>query len=428
MAEDDGGRRGHPSAEDLQAFTAGTLDEGERAVCFAHLRDCPPCLARLAALTGGGRAPAGEAPGLLRRAHLFALARGEADYGRLLEEAENGFEALPPEDLPAYVELCLELSDERRDADVEEAEDFAYFAVEAAEAIPEEVLGAAQTADLLSRAWTEIANFRRVANNQIGAANALQLSKHYLEDGTGAGLLLARHLDVAGSFLRAERRFEEAIGALEDAHALYLEHGERHRAGRVLVTLAYVHMAAGQPERAVTVLWSAFQLIDARKAPAVALNATHNMLHALADSGHGGEVAKALWTLRPQFKKGASRLDQARLMWLEARLWIADGVPGRAERLLRKVIATFTAEDLLYDASLAALDLAPVLLEKGRLADLLALLNGAVRTFAGLHIHRELSVALGFLSGAIQRGTASRAALDRFRELLERTGDTPRLG
>lgn len=422
---------GHPTEETLERFTAGELDDSGETSLLLHISACQSCWARFALLVRGVlEAPQGvpETPNA-REAYAFALARARARAKRLFAEAAQAtYPVRDPLWLRGFAELCLKEATGLRHENLGAAEDMAYAAVQAAARIPADHSSGGEICDLLGRAWSEVANFRRVANNPIGAEQALVLSLDCLEEGTGAPLLLARHLDVAGSLLRDQRRFEEAIEGLEEAYEIYLKAGERHLAGRVLVKLASVHGDMGNPERAISVLVPAFGLLDARQEPSVALNAIHNMLYVLVDAGHGKRIAVALWRLRPLFERFASPLDQVRLLWMEARLWRTQGVLGRAERLFRKVTDAFAKEGLAYDAALAALELAPILLEQNRLTDLLALLDGVVATFVERHIHREVMVTLAILRGAVVRGDVTVRAIESFGEHLRAAGDLPRQG
>ncbi len=422
---------GHPTEETLERFTAGELDGTGETSLLLHLKACRHCWARFALLARGVfEAPVGL-PGTpnAQEVYAFALARARARVEHLLVEvAPVTYPVHDPLWLQGFAELCLEKAAGLRHENIAAAEDMAYAAVQAATRIPLTALAPGKVIDLMGMAWSEVANYRRVANNLVGAEQALILSLDCLEEGTGAPLLLSRHLDVAGSLLRAQRRFEEAIEAFSEAHQIYMEAGEQHLAGRALVSLASVYGYMERPEKAIAVLLPAFSLLEAKKDPGTALNAVHNMLVLCADTGHHERVAVALWRLRPLFQRFASPLDQVRLLWMEARLWRAQGVLGRAERLMRQVITAFSQEGLAYDASLAALELAPILLEQNRLTDLLALLDGVVATFVERHIHREVMVTLAILRGAVVRGDVTARAIESFGEHLRAAGDLPRQG
>jgi len=422
---------GHPTEETLERFTAGGFDDPGETSLLLHLKACQPCWARFAALARGIlEAPQGmpEAPNS-REVYAFALARARARFERMLTEAALvTYPVRDPLWLRGFAELCLEKAAGLRHENLAASEDMAYAAVQAAVRIPAASLSPGAVADLMGKSWSEVANFRRVASNLVGAEQALILALDCLEEGTGAPLLLARHLDVAGSLLRDQRRFKEAAEAFDRAYRIYIEENERHLAGRVLVKLGSVHVVANRPEQAFSPLLSSLHLLDVRKEPSVSLNAVHNLLHALADAGYHERIAVALWRLRPLFERFASPLDQVRLLWMEARLWRAQGVLGRAERLYRKVIEKFSQEGITYDASLAALELAPILLEQNRLSDLLALLDGVVATFVERHIHREVMVTLAILRGAVVRGDVTVRAIESFGEHLRAAGDLPRQG
>jgi tetratricopeptide (TPR) repeat protein len=428
---------GHLADWELERFTADVLNCGlHEALVYLHVTECRRCAARLARLarrplTGGadGTGGDGEAPRLAEGAHTFALARAKARFDAVCsDETGDPLEVLlrDPRNRRWRTETHLARAAELRETDIRGAEDLARMAVHDALAIPDVALGPGVVYDLRARAWGELANYRRIANNQIGAEHALQESLECLEKGSRAPLLLARHLDIAGSFLREQRRFEEAITALEDAHDLYLEQGERHLAGRVLVTLSAVYAQMDENDEAMTALWQALQLIDRRRDRPLVLGVIRNLFLTLINAGHGAEVAATLWQWRPAFARHASPLEQTRLLWTEARLWRTERSWLRAEKLYRQVIATFTAEDLAYDAALASLELGQILLAQKRRRELLRLLDGAVRSFAERHIHRELVMAVAVVRSAAASGDCTETLLDLLAERIKGFGDLPR--
>ena len=59
-----------------------------------------------------------------------------------------------------------------------------------------------------------------------------------------------------------QRRFSDAVGLLRRAVIIFLEVGETHRAGRALVRTSSAHSLAGEPEKAISLLYRALDLID----------------------------------------------------------------------------------------------------------------------------------------------------------------------
>ena len=94
--------------------------------------------------------------------------------------------------------------------------------------------------------------------------------------------------------------------------------------------------------------------------------------------------------------------------------------PDRAERLFRDEIAEFQAAGQDYDAALAALDLAALLLQEGRIADALAQLDGTVRAFVERQVHRELFATLSLVRNAVAGG-AGVEMIKTYAEMLRTT-------
>ncbi len=105
--------------------------------------------------------------------------------------------------------------------------------------------GAERIADLRARAWASIANDRRMRSDLRGAREAMAKAFAHLRQGTGD--------PVERAICWSSRRRSCApcaVGsgheAIERAFSIFREHGDTHRAGRVLLNTGTVHLAAGQ--------------------------------------------------------------------------------------------------------------------------------------------------------------------------------------
>src|SRR5262249_48938238 len=102
--------------------------------------------------------------------------------------------------------------------------------------------------DLESRACAELANAYRVADKLPRAELALNRAFGCFHVGTGDPLLLARLNDVAASLYASQRRFNEAFSCVTQAYSIFRSSGDRHSAGRVLISAGVFSRWAGNPE------------------------------------------------------------------------------------------------------------------------------------------------------------------------------------
>lgn len=306
----------------------------------------------------------------------------------------------------------------------------ASLAAGLAEGISPDVRGTRPLSDLRARAWGELGNARRVADDLSGAeadlARALERARH----GTGDPRLLARLLDLTASLRIDQRRFEEAGQLLDWVHALHLELGESHEAGRALISKSNVAAYALDLESAVRLLSQGLSLIEADRDPRLVLAAVHNLLTHLVDCGQIAEAGRLFRDSRALYSTHGGPTDQLKARWLEGRIASGLGNPVEAERSFREVRAGFGDVELPYDLALVSLDLAALWLEQGRTREIRALLDETVAIFQARGIRREAIAALLMLREAIELERATAALLRTVASELQRleSEPVPRIG
>ena len=124
-------------------------------------------------------------------------------------------------------------------------------AVEMALRLDPAVFGARRVADQQARAWAELANAYRVAEDLWEAERAFGNAFKGLERGTGDRLLRARLFELHASLLGTQRKFALALEALDVVFALYQEAGDVHLAGRSLITKGMYLHSCGRSEEAI---------------------------------------------------------------------------------------------------------------------------------------------------------------------------------
>ncbi|MEA2602588.1 MAG: hypothetical protein QOF89_3580 [Acidobacteriota bacterium] len=207
------------------------------------------------------------------------------------------------------------------------------------------------------------------------------------------------------------RKFSLASHALTLVHQFHLRKGNKHLAGRALITRALYIGYAGQPERAIRLTRAGLKLVDEETEPGLVVAAIHNILWFLVESGEFHEARKELFRRRP-LERSSGRMSWLKFRWLEGR--VEDGLLNveRAETLFREVQAGLAEAGLEFQAALASLDLAAVLLKRQEAEEAREVILKAVEVFTRLGIDREKLMAVILLRRAVdQRTAADRLAL-----------------
>jgi tetratricopeptide (TPR) repeat protein len=412
----------HPTPAELEAFMRGDLPARQaRAVVLHLLGGCGRCREVLAPQAetlfmweAGLQAPPPEVDAGYDAAFDRALAavrrmRAEPATGGARPESGGTGEAGETAETPeiAACEELIERGRAMRHDDPGEMVRRARLATAAAGALAPKVHGPRRVADLRARAWGELANAYRVANDLREADAALALAFEFCGAGSGDDLLAARLFDLQASLFGDERRFVEAQSLLDAVHAIYLRHGDRHGAGRALISKGTLTGHANDAEGAIRLLREGSSMIDAARDPQLALSALHNTAAFLAECGRFEEARALLRENRRRYREAGGRLDRLKLLGLGG---IIDAGLGNLERAERELAAAKRGFDLLgldYRSALAALDLAGVLLRRGKAAVAWEVAEEAARLFSSLGVGREALGALVLIRRAFDMGSAA---------------------
>jgi tetratricopeptide (TPR) repeat protein len=425
----------HPHDLLLQEYAA-TFPE-DCTECLDHLIQCSECRDRLRSLLHSRpgvladnvvpldrwqTVPADYDPVLDRISR--SLQRIESAYVRERAEAPGLFSELsqhPLEKRPLLVrncprfhtwglcELLLQRSLEQNFHNAALGEGLALLALEVLDHLDSAYYGCEALEDLRARAWAYVANSRRVKADLRGAEEAFALAFSSLKQGTLEPMDRAVLLDFRASLLRAQRRFGKALGLLRRAAAIFLDLGEKHQAGRVLVKMSTVHYAAGEPEKSTPLLWRALELIDPVREPRLLLVAWHNLIDDFTETGQFMEAQKLLVKTRPLYQRFPQPWFQNPRTWIEGKIARGLGQREQAENLLLAARDGFLAEGAAYDTALVSLDLASLYAEQGRVAELKLVAGEMMPIFSSRQIHREALAALAFWRQAVE---AEKACLD----------------
>lgn len=328
--------------------------------------------------------------------------------------------------LAAYKAL-LERCQAVRYSDPTEMVNLARCAAALAEKLDASRYGREQVIDFRCRAWVELGNAHRVADQLAEAEQALARAAQLFLEGTGDDLLEARMYDIQATFFNTCRRFKEALEALDTVEAIYRRRGDLHLAGRTLVSKGMYIGYSGDPERAIGLISEGLTLLNRRQDPQLVFAAIHNISRLLRDCGKHRDARAFLFAIRGENEEDAGGpVNLLKVRWLEAQISMGLEELDRAERDLLYVVEGFERANLPYKAALAALELALVYLEQDRYAEARATAIKALDRFVVLKIPEESLMSVLVLRRAFERGKAEGGALLRVViEFLKRAEDDP---
>ncbi|HTQ80643.1 MAG TPA: hypothetical protein VMM92_11645, partial [Thermoanaerobaculia bacterium] len=235
---------------------------------------------------------------------------------------------------------------------------FAEMAQVVAARLRPEEYGERPIADLRARVYAGLANAQRVAENLEAAQRATTLAEEARQEGTGDLMIKAHLLNLDAALRRDQERSGEALSLLRRAHGIYAELGERHLAGRVLVSQALCHGYREELSEALRLLTLGSAQIDPDRDPPLAALAEQNICWVLTHLGRFLEVKERLARSDLRRVLAGEPLNLLRLDWLEGRIALGMGDSARAESLLQKVHGALLEAGKARDARRVASDLA----------------------------------------------------------------------
>ena len=278
---------------------------------------------------------------------------------------------------------------------------FAQLARRAADRLRTRDYGRQPVADLRALVWAELASAYRVCNELGQADHAMSRAIHWCERGSQADFLLARVADLLASLLAYQRRFPEGRQLLTLVYDVHADLGNRHRAGRALISQGNLAAWEGLPSQALRLMLRGFDLLDPKHDPELVLQTLWNMLSTLVDAGRFRSARRLLWRSRHVY---TGVIEAHRLRWLEGRIYAGLSDYARAEAAFQQARAGFAERGQVYPAALVGLDLAALWARQHRVKDVFNLAEEMVVTFRALRIAREAVVALLILKRACVYG------------------------
>lgn len=418
----------HPNAYALQEFLLSL--SGEHLAVVGHLVQCTTCRCRFQSLLQRRSGPVAK-----RIADLLQWPQNCSDYGPALQESEQFFQdrshimakeraeapglfvelmKYPAEQRDLLLqnstrfrtwgifELLIERSLEAGFRNPSYSEELGSLALRLSSSLDPDRYGFELIEDLRARAWAHIGNARRVRSDLAGADEAFVEAFSHLKNGTNDILERAILIDLEASLRRDQRRFAEAFRLLRRAVAIFIQNGQKHRAGRSLLKMDDVYHSLGEPEKGITMLYQALELIDPEEEPRLMLCARHNLIDDLAESGRYLEAQRNYREARPLYRNFQDAWTQNRRKWVKGKISCGLGQLDQTESLFLAARQGFIEEGVPFDTALVSLDLALLYARQRRTADLKRLAEEMVPIFSSLHIHREALAALAFLKQAAE--------------------------
>jgi tetratricopeptide (TPR) repeat protein len=430
----------HPTPEELEGVAWNRVPAGRiREILLHVLNGCTSCKAALAPHFGAlfGLIEPPEPALSSQEEERYDAAVGRACSGvlaraRELREArrrevcsDTGFEALPPvpeplQGVPLF-ESLLQQSWALRHESPAEMVRLAERARGLAESMRLSDLSPQSRADLLCRAWIELGNAYRVADDLSAAERALgQATERFLE-GTQDELLAARLFSVQASLLTDGRRFNLAETALDLVIGIHQRRHDPHETGRALLKKGIVVGYQGRPEDALQLITRGLEGLDEERDPRLVHLALHNQALFLLDTGQLREARIALWQARARGLDPGGRVNELKVRWLEGRINLALGELERAEAAYREVKLGFVDAELVYKAALTGLELGAVLLRRERPEAAAEEILAAADIFTSLGIGREASASVLLLRRAAEQRIVDTALIDYVAGVLRRS-------
>ncbi len=427
----------HPTAADFEGFLLKASQPGNaarNALILRHLlASCRVCHDRLEAMGWSpgrlerlmyipGRQPAEEAGSALRERSIYnydrAFAKAESVTQELLAPAPPPLlsvdqllaelDGLPPEAqialveeearfaTPQLVQRLLDRSHSLRYEDLETMLHWTTLARVVASRSTADALGGSPSrlSHLRAKAWSHYGNALRLAGKLREAESALITAQRYLEAGNRDPALSASLQEHKASLYVYQRRFDEAIQALNHAAEVYQELGEAHAFARTLVQNAIAHSYGGNPETAVDLLNDAIPLIDHETDPHLLLAACHNLMRCYIDLEQPNRALAIYGETQDLYKEFGDSLILLRANWQEALLLRDLGHLHAAEEALLRARQGFMERNLMYEVAVVCLDLAALYVKLKSVEDLKETVTAALPIFRGLGVDREALASL----------------------------------
>lgn len=247
------------------------------------------------------------------------------------------------------------------------------------------------------------ANYLRVAGELQASEAAFEQAKRLWNAGDDRDAIFdpGKPFDLEASLRRDQRRFTEALALLDQAVRVGSSRA------RYLVKRGFTLEVIGEYERSIEALEEADRLLDRNREPRLWYKLRANLAVHCCQTRRFEEAFRHLEEARPVAGELGDKIDLLRMVWVEGRIAAGLGRIPQALELLAQARRGFEAMGLGYDAALALLEEAALLLDLGRPGEVKNLARELSRLFAARGVHREALAALRLFQDAAEREAAT---------------------
>lgn len=300
-----------------------------------------------------------------------------------------------------------------------EALHWAKLAVEGAKGLrDDQPAGEEWNAELRAFAQAALGNAYRVAGELGEAEDAFRRAHEHLNaypDAMADFLPFRPHvLALEASWLRDRRRYPEALERLDHAAAAWeaVDRATPEDRARVLLQKAKLLDELGMPDGALELHEEAAALLGPEASDEFRLAVVNNLLFYLVRLDRAEEAADWLPALEELAEAAGNELDDLRVQWVKAHVYDrAEDDADHAESLFREVLDGFCTRKLGHDSALVALDLAHLLLRRGRSDEVEELALAVKPIFEALGVEFEVDRAIRTFLAARNRGARALEAV-----------------
>jgi transcriptional regulator with XRE-family HTH domain len=275
-------------------------------------------------------------------------------------------------------------------------------------------------------AWAHVGNARRVCSDLPGAEEAMGRARKLWEAGAPAdpGFLETFWLPgLEAALLKDLRLFPEALRRIEEALALH----QGSRRAEILLVKAGVLEALGDSAGSSEVLREAALLIDPDRNPRLAFGVHFDLLVVLCRLGRATEAQQQIALVGELAGRFGGDLDAVRFAWLEGKIAAGLRRHEEARQRFQQVRQAFATRGLAFDYALVSLELALLLQEQGRGAEVRVLAQEMLWLFRAQGVHRETLAALRIFVEAARQEAATAGLILRVMRFLHRSQYDPEL-
>jgi transcriptional regulator with XRE-family HTH domain len=304
-----------------------------------------------------------------------------------------------------------------------DALELAELALLIAELLP---AGQAWSLRVQGYAWAHVSNSLRACNDLPKADDAIGRAWKLWEAGAPGdpGLLNPAWLPALEASLRQDqRRFPEALKRIEEA--LAIDTGNLR--GEILLSKSVIFQILGNPEGSAAALFEAAPWIDPSSQPRSAFGLRFNLLVDLCLLGKFAEAEPSLPEVQTLAVRLGEELDLTRVVWLKGKIAAGLGYLSDARADLEQARRVFSRRGLTFDYALVSLDLAVLLLEQERTAEVKTMAGEMLLIFRTQKVEREALEALRLFCEAALRESATLELARRIVRFLHRAQHDPEL-